>query len=70
MLKKAVFIVDYTPRSLLNKLKDAGYVEVRINGSHHVLRKDGHMLITVPVHGNKDIPKGTYEKILKDAGLK
>ena len=38
--------------------------------SHHVLRKEGNMLITVPVHGNKDIPKGTYEKILKDAGLK
>jgi predicted RNA binding protein YcfA (HicA-like mRNA interferase family) len=43
---------------------------VRIKGSHHHFKhpvKKG--IVTVP-HPKKDIPKGTYNSILKQAGLK
>lgn len=54
---------------LLRMLKDDGWYEVRIKGSHHHLKhpmKPG--LVTVP-HPKKDLPIGTYKGILKQAGL-
>lgn len=51
-------------------LKEDGWVEVKIKGSHHHLRhptKPG--LVTVP-HPKKDLPSGTVNSILKQAGLK
>lgn len=50
-------------------LQDAGWVVDRINGSHHVLKRDGQTLV-VPVHGKRDLPPGTLSAILKKAGLK
>ncbi len=41
----------------------------RVNGSHHILKKDG-ITIPVPVHGSKALGKGIEQKILKQAGLK
>jgi len=41
----------------------------RIRVSHYIFIK-GNETIVVPVHRNKDIPKGTLENILKKAGLK
>lgn len=40
----------------------------RVNGSHHILIKDGKT-ISLPVHG-KDMKKGIEIAILKKAGLK
>jgi len=42
---------------------------VRQTGSHAVYKKQGMKIIIVPIH-NKDIPIGTLQAILKDAGLK
>ncbi len=56
-------------KELLRVLQDQGFVIVRINGSHYVLKK-GSITVVVPVHGSRDIPPGTLNKILKDAGLK
>jgi len=36
--------------------------------SPHYDQKD--LTVVVPVHGNREIPKGTLESILKHAGLK
>ncbi len=55
-------------KDLLKLLKQNGWTEVRIHGSHHILKKDDRME-TVPVHG-KDVPKGLLEAILKRTGLK
>lgn len=57
-------------RELLKILRDDGWIEKTQKGSHLQL---GHQVkigkVTVPVHGG-DIPKGTLNSILKQAGLK
>lgn len=62
--------MDFSPRSLIKALEKAGFVFIRQSGSHKVYFKDGHGLISVPCHGDRDIPKGTYLAIIKLAGLK
>ncbi|MFD2254932.1 type II toxin-antitoxin system HicA family toxin [Lactococcus formosensis subsp. bovis] len=58
-----------TGKRMLKLLLKEGWVERRIEGSHHHLYKDG-VRITVPVHGNQDLGKGLERKILRQAGLK
>ncbi len=42
----------------------------RIEGSHHILAKEGaEGILVVPVHGNKPIKVGLLKRLLKDAGL-
>ena len=40
-----------------------------ISGSHHIMVKEGERSIPIPVHSNKDIPKGLAKTILKQAGI-
>lgn len=56
------------PRDILKLLEKNGWVEERIKGSHHVMKKDGKTEI-IPVHG-KDVPTGLLKTILKRIGLK
>ena len=58
-----------TGKQLLKLLKSKKWELDRINGSHHILKK-GNKTVIVPVHGNKDIKKGTLSAILKEAGEK
>lgn len=55
-------------KDLLKLLKKNGWTVVRINGSHHILQKEGKTTV-VPVHG-KDVPTGLLNTILKETGLK
>lgn len=55
-------------KDLLKLLTQNGWREVRIHGSHHVLKK-GEQQEVVPIHG-KDVPTGLLNKILKRTGLK
>ncbi len=55
-------------KDLLKLLQKDGWVVVRVNGSHHILRK-GAATETVPVHG-KDVPSGLLHAIMKRTGLK
>ncbi|MBY0432753.1 MAG: type II toxin-antitoxin system HicA family toxin [Cyclobacteriaceae bacterium] len=57
------------PNELIKLLKAEGFVFVRQSGSHAIYRKTGFKIIVVPIH-SRDIPKGTLNSILKDAGLK
>ncbi|MCL2399971.1 MAG: type II toxin-antitoxin system HicA family toxin [Defluviitaleaceae bacterium] len=59
-----------TGKELVNRLKRNGWKLDRVHGSHHIMIKEGYLPATVPVHGNKDIPKGTLNQLLKDTGLK
>jgi len=55
---------------LIRMLKHDGWQLVRVKGSHHHFKhpyKTG--LVTVP-HPNCTLPKGTWNRILKDVGLK
>jgi predicted RNA binding protein YcfA (HicA-like mRNA interferase family) len=56
-------------KQLLKLLEKNGYTKVRQNGSHALYRCPGKKSLIVPVHGSKDLKKGTELKILKDAGL-
>lgn len=58
------------PKELLKILQADGWVIDRIKGSHHIMKhptKQGRP--TIPMH-NKDLKPGTYNSILKQAGLK
>jgi predicted RNA binding protein YcfA (HicA-like mRNA interferase family) len=60
-----------TAREILKVLHQDGWYDVDQDGSHLQLKhptKPGK--VTVAVHGKKDIPPGTLNKILKQAGLK
>ena len=54
-------------KDLLKLLEKNGWVEERIKGSHHVMKRDGKTEI-IPVH-EKDVPTGLLKTILKRTGL-
>lgn len=58
-------------KEVIKLMEEHGWFEVRQNGSHKIFQ---HLTIkksiTVPFHGNKDLPKGTLNAILKQAGIK
>jgi predicted RNA binding protein YcfA (HicA-like mRNA interferase family) len=62
--------LSYSAKQLITILKKNGFEFKRSKGSHHIYENQVTGKITVvPVHGNKDLPKGTYYGILKQAGL-
>ena len=47
-----------------------GWELKRVTGSHHIYAKEGvSVILSIPVHGNRDLPKGTLKSLLKDAAL-
>lgn len=52
---------------IIKELKKMGWVEVRIKGSHHIMKK-GNQTEVIPVH-NKDLPKGLLMSIKKRTGI-
>lgn len=56
-------------REVISALKQAGFVVLRIKGSHHVLgHADGRRTV-VPVHADETIGPGLIAKIIADAEL-
>ncbi len=55
---------------LIRQIKAVGWNFVRANGSHHVFEKSGEPGPIVIPHPRKDLAVGTFNKILKQAGLK
>ncbi len=60
--------MPYSAKEVLRKLLKAGFVEKRQTGSHKVLRHPDSRQTYVSMH-TKDIPEGTYRKILKQAKI-
>jgi predicted RNA binding protein YcfA (HicA-like mRNA interferase family) len=59
------------PKEMVRLLESNGFVEFKVNGSHHWFRNDDKGLMTgVPMHGSKELNKKTEQTILKQAGLK
>jgi predicted RNA binding protein YcfA (HicA-like mRNA interferase family) len=58
-----------TARELVAFLRRHGYVEDRQIGSHLILKHPDKDTVVVPVHRGKDLPKGLFLRILKDAGF-
>lgn len=62
--------MNYSLKNLISLLEHKGYELRRVNGSHHIFyHKELKKVVVVPVHGNKDIPKGTFMSILRQAGI-
>ena len=57
-------------KTLCKIVEKNGWVLKRVSGSHHIYSKTGiRAILSIPVHGNKDLPIGTLKGILKDADL-
>ncbi|MBK8534172.1 MAG: type II toxin-antitoxin system HicA family toxin [Candidatus Competibacteraceae bacterium] len=50
-------------------LERHGWTQTRVNGSHHMLKKDS-ITIPVPVHGSQDLGIGLLKKIETQTGVK
>ena len=58
-----------TPKQLLKKLNKLGFTKDNTTGSHIVMyHSKTHRRAVVPMH-LKDIPKGTLNSLLKEAGV-
>ena len=62
--------MNLSPNFLITLLIQNGFVLVRAKGSHQIFRNPitGKTII-VPVHGGKDMKKGTLLRIIKQAGI-
>jgi predicted RNA binding protein YcfA (HicA-like mRNA interferase family) len=60
-----------TARQLCKLLEREGWLLKRINGSHHIYSKPGQdKILSIPVHGNKNLKPGILSHLLSQAGLK
>jgi predicted RNA binding protein YcfA (HicA-like mRNA interferase family) len=53
-------------KAFVKLLEQLGFVEVRVNGSHHRMRHNDGRVTTIPVHKNEDLPKGLVRKIIRE----
>jgi predicted RNA binding protein YcfA (HicA-like mRNA interferase family) len=56
-------------KELLRAFKFLGWREVRCEGSHHIMYKEGRIPVPINVHGNKDLKPGTLRGILQRAEI-
>ena len=53
-------------QELLKLLKSIGFVAINMKGSHVRLRSVDGRVTTVPIHANKEVPKGLLRKIIRE----
>jgi len=53
-------------KNLIKFLNSSGFAIVRVKGSHHRLKHSDGRVTTVPVHKNRDLPKGLLRKIIRE----
>ena len=62
--------MNQSPMHLIRVLQQHGFIFKRSKGSHQIFYNINlNITVVVPVHGNKDISKGTFLSILKQAGI-
>ena len=62
-------IPSLTPQEIIKILKKRGFLLDRVKGSHHIYYHDElKRRVVVPLH-KRDLPKGTFYQILKEAGI-
>jgi predicted RNA binding protein YcfA (HicA-like mRNA interferase family) len=62
-------VPSLTGKELLSILKKAGFVVLRVKGSHHFLHHQDGRSTVVPVHSGETIGPGLFAKILRDCDL-
>ena len=58
------------PDQIIKVLELKGFKLLRIKGSHHIYRNFETKRMTIVPYHKKDLPKGTFMEILKQAGIK
>ena len=62
--------MNLSPNYLMSILKQHGFFFVRAKGSHQIFRNPiTGKTVVVPVHGGRDMKKGTLLRILKQAEI-
>jgi len=62
--------MNLSPKYLIKMLEQNGFTFQRAKGSHQLFRNaTTGKTIVVPVHGGKDMKKGTFLAILKQAAI-
>jgi predicted RNA binding protein YcfA (HicA-like mRNA interferase family) len=52
-------------------LEASGWKLQRISGSHHIYAKEGERkILSVPVHGNRNLKPGLASRLARDANLR
>jgi len=58
------------PMEVIGVLQKLGFIEMRQSGSHKIFRhSENKRIIPVPIHGHRDIKKGTLHSIIKQSGV-
>lgn len=61
---------DATGEQAVIAFSKIGFVVVRIKGSHHMMKRDGHrFVLSVPVHKGKALKRGTLRGLINAAGI-
>jgi predicted RNA binding protein YcfA (HicA-like mRNA interferase family) len=57
-------------KSLCKIVEQRRWILKRVNGSHHIYQSaDNVEIISIPVHGNRDLKVGTLRSLMKVIGL-
>ena len=63
--------MNLSPKHLIKILENNGFIYKRSKGSHQLFYKPGtKKTAIVPFHSGRDLKKGTFLAILKQAGIK
>ena len=54
-----------TPREIIKVMHMLGFLETRVQGSHHRFEHPDGRKTTIPIHGNEPIGTGLLLKIIK-----
>jgi predicted RNA binding protein YcfA (HicA-like mRNA interferase family) len=58
-------------KEIITRLKKEGWILVRVNGSHHIMRKESALRdVPIPLQGSKDLGMGVIKSIEKQSGVK
>lgn len=58
-----------TGKDLLLALKKAGFLIIRVRGSHHFVQHPDGRTTVVPIHAGESVGPGLISKILRDCEL-
>lgn len=62
--------MNFSAKHLIKLLEGGGFIYKRSKGSHQIyFNPQSGKTAVVPVHGSKDLKKGTFLAILKQAGI-
>ena len=62
--------MNQSPQHLIKLLEKYGFIFKRSKGSHQIYYNIAtNITVIVPVHGSKDVKKGTFLAIRKQAGI-